>query len=153
MIDLEALEEATEPGHYFVQLCEYPAANKRARAYQIYRLDERHGWWERMGGARKEAIIFGWHGPLRLEDMETFDDPTETGYYAVWLQPWPGKHAAPNFKEFRVCIWRRGAWHDQYGWAKQHGNVLGWIGPFPMLPIEVPWVKQNEKEEAEDIGL
>lgn len=152
-VQLEVLDDPVEPGPYIVEVCEYPTARADARAYHVYRFDERHGWLERLHAARTEAIVYGWHGPLLLDDLESLDDPTETGYYAVWLQPYPGKHAAPNFKEMRVCIWRRGAWYDQYGWAKQHGNVLGWLGPFPMLNVELPWKRQHEKEEAEDIGL
>lgn len=148
---LEVLDDPVEPGSYIVEVCEYPTARSDARAYHIYRFDDRAQWHEQRHPARKEMIVYGWHGPLVLADMESLDDPTQVGYYAVWLQPWPGQ--SPHFKEMRVCIWRRGAWYDQYGWAKQYGNVLGWVGPFPMLRAELPWLRMHEKEEAEDIGL
>ena len=150
-IQLEVLDDPVEPGFYIVEVCEYPAANADRRAYQLFRLDDKAQWHEQRHPARKEMIVYGWHGPLVLADMESLDDPTQVGYYAVWLQPWPGQ--SPHFKEMRVCIWRRGAWYDQYGWAKQYGNVLGWVGPFPMLRAELPWLRMHEKEEAEDIGL
>ena len=149
-IQLEVLEDATEPGAYMVEVCEYPAANDQRRAYQVFRLDERNGWQERMHPARRESIIYGWYGPIQLDDLEALDDPSEMGYYVVLLQPWPGQ--TPKFKELRVCVWRRDAWHDQYGFAKQYGNVLGWVGPFPWL-VETHWLKQHEKELAEEIGL
>jgi len=158
MIDLESLDDVTAEGFYFVQVCEYPAADAKRRAYQVYRFNtdvgERfeatEGWFEKLHGARAHAQVYGWFGPLHLGDMEVLDDPTEMGYYAVLLQPWPGQ--SPKFKEFRVCVWRRGVWHDQYGFAKQYGNVLGWVGPFPALPV-MPWMKLQEQQEAEDIGL
>lgn len=150
MIELEALDDVTEAGFYLVQVCEYPEANAKSRAYQVYEFNERHEWFEKLHGARAHAQVYGWHGPLHLGDMEVLDDPTEMGYYAVLLQPWPNQ--TPKYKQFRVCVWRRDAWHDQYGFAKQYGNVLGWIGPFQALPV-MHWLKQHEQEEAEDIGL
>lgn len=150
MIELESLEDASEDGFYLVQVCEYPDADKKRRVYQVYRFNEQHEWFERLHGARTHAVIYGWHGPLRLANMEALDDPNEMGYYVVLLQPWPGQ--SPKFKEFRVCVWRRGAWYDQYGFAKQYGNVIAWAGPFQSLP-ETPWLAQHEREEAEDIGL
>ena len=151
MKQLEVLEDPTVAGNYMVEVCEYPVANKDARAYQLFRLDDRAQWHEQRHPARADMIVHGWHGPIALDDLEAFDDPTEMGYYVVLLQPWPGQ--SPNVKEMRVCIWRRGAWYDQYGWAKQYGNVLGWGGPFPLLRVELPWMRQHEREEAEDIGL
>lgn len=149
-VELEALEDANEPGVYLVQVCEYPAANKQMRAYQVYTLDDMMDWCQQRG-ARAHGIVYGWHGPLRAADTEVLDDPTETGYYAVWMQPWPAQ--TPKFKEMRVCVWRNDTWYDQYGWAKQYGNVLGWVGPFPMLPIEPQWLLQHEAEQAAEIGL
>lgn len=158
MIDLESLDDVTEDGFYLVQVCEYPEASPKARAYQVYRFNTwvgdsfkaTEGWFERLHGARAHALVYGWHGPLDVRDMESLDDPTEMGYYAVWLQPWPNQ--TPKYKQFAVCVWRRGAWYDQYGYAKQYGNVLGWVGPFQDLPV-MHWLKQHEQEEAEDIGL
>lgn len=150
-IQLEVLDDPVEPGHYIVEVCEYPTANAAARSYRVFRLDDSGQWQEQRHPARSETIVYGWHGPLSLNDMESLDDPTQVGYYVVWLQPWPGQ--SPHFKELRVCIWRRGAWYDCYGWAQQYGNVLGWVGPFPMLRVELPWIRQHEKEEAEDIGI
>lgn len=152
-LQLEVLDDPTEPGSYMVEVCEYPTARADARAYHVFRLDEEGSWHEQRHPARKDMIVYGWHGPLDIDQLESLDDPTQLGYYVVLLQPWPGKHGAPHFKELRVCIWRRGAWYDQYGWAKQYGNVLGWLGPFPMLQVELPWRRMHEKEEAEDIGL
>lgn len=150
MIELEALDDVTEAGHYMVQVCEYPAADAKRRTYQVFQFNDQYEWWEKLHGARSHAVVYGWHGPLRLKNMEPLEDPTETGYYAVLLQPFPGQ--TPKFKQFRVCVWRRGAWYDQYGFAKQYGNVLAWAGPFPELPV-THWLAQHEKEEAEDIGL
>lgn len=152
-VQLEVLDDPTEPGLYMVEVCEYPTANAAARAYQLFRLDEHGNWHEQRHPARKEMIVYGWHGPLDAGNLEALDDPTQVGYYVVLLQPYPGPHAAPHFKELRVCIWRRDTWYDQYGWAKQHGNVLGWYGPFPMLRVELPWLRMHEQEEAGDIGL
>lgn len=150
-IQLEVLDDPVEPGFYIVEVCEYPAANADRRAYHVFQLDECGEWHEQRHPARKEMVVYGWHGPLDVAQFESLEDPTETGYYAVWLQPWPGQ--TPHFKEMRVCIWRRGAWYDQYGWAKHYGNVLGWIGPFPMLRGDLPWLRKHEQEEAEEIGL
>lgn len=159
MIELESLEDVSVEGFYFVQVCDYPTIAPKARANHVFRFNpglgeqfgQTEGWFEKLHGSRAYTRVYGWYGPLRLRDMEVLDDPSEMGYYAVLLQPWPNQ--SPKFKEFRVCVWRRNAWYDQYGWAKQYGNVLGWIGPFPMLPEAPPWLKQHEKEEAEDIGL
>lgn len=150
-IQLEVLDDPVEPGFYVVEVCEYPAANADRRAYHVFQLDECGEWHEQRHPARKEMVVYGWHGPLALADMESLDDPTQVGYYVAWLQPWPSQ--SPHIKEMRVCIWRRGAWYDQYGWAKQYGNVLGWIGPFPMLRGDLPWLRMHEQEEAGDIGL
>ncbi|AHB12037.1 hypothetical protein Sano_17 [Xylella phage Sano] len=150
MLELEALEDVTEAGFYIVQVCDYPTINSKRRAYHVFEFNDRFGWFETLHKSRTYTQIYGWYGPLSLNDMEVLDDPSEMGYYAVLLQPWPGQ--SPHYKQFRVCVWRRDAWHDQYGFAKQYGNVIGWLGPFPFLP-ETHWLKQHEKEEAEDIGL
>lgn len=150
MIELESLEDPSAPGTYLVQVCEYPAANKQMRAYQVYQFADNH-WQEQRGGARAHGVVYGHVGPLRAAQMESLDDPTEVGYYVVWMQPWPGQ--SPHLKQMRVCVWRRGVWHDQYGWAKEYGSVLGWLGPFPMLRPEPQWLLQHEAEEAAEIGL
>lgn len=148
---LEVLDDPTEPGHYLVEVCEFPTANPNRREYRVFQLDERAQWIEQKHPARAHMIVYGWHGPIALNDLEALDDPQQLGYYVVWLQPWPNQ--APKTRELRVCIWRRGAWYDRYGWSKQYGNVLGWAGPFPMLSGEPAWLKQHEKEEAEEVGL
>lgn len=150
-IQLEVLDDPTEPGYYIVEVCEFPTANADRREYHLFQLDEDGKWFEQRHPARKDMIVYGWHGPIAISDLEALEDPQQMGYYAVLLQPWPNQ--TPKFKEMRVCIWRRGAWYDRYGWSKQYGNVLGWAGPFPMLSVEPVWVKQHEKEEAEEIGL
>lgn len=152
-VQLEVLEDPTEPGFYMIEVCEYPQARADARSYHVFQLDEGGEWRERNHPARKEMVVYGWHGPLDVAQLESLEDPTELGYYAVLLQPWPGQYGNPAYKEMRVCIWRRGAWYDQYGWAKQYGNVLGWLGPFPMLQVELPWLRMHEQEEAAEIGL
>lgn len=150
-IQLEVLDDPVEPGFYMVEVCEYPTANLYGRAYQVFYLDDAAQWHEQRHPARAEMVVHGWYGPIAFDDMEALDDPTEMGYYVAWLQPWPKQ--TPEHKELRVCIWRRGQWYDAYGWAKQYGEVLGWLGPFPLLRVELPWVRQHEKEEAEEIGL
>lgn len=151
IVQLEVLDDATEPGCYLVEACEYPAANPNARSYQIFQLAENGTWQEGRHPSRKDMIVCGWHGPVALDDLEAFDDPSAVGYYVVLLQPWPGQ--SPHVKEMRVCIWRNNQWFDQYGWAAQYGNVLGWLGPFPLLRVELPWMRMHEKQEAESIGL
>lgn len=151
-VQLEVLDDPSAPGFYMVEVCDYPTANHNTRSYHVFQFDGHYfEWCEGRHPSRKNMIVYGWHGPIELDQLETLDDPTATGYYVVLLQPWPGQ--SPHYKKLEVCIWRRGAWYDKYGWAKQYGNILGWLGPFPMLQVDVPWVRQNEKEEAEDIGL
>jgi len=147
---LEVLDDPSKAGAYLVELCEYPAANPDARTYQVFRFEE-PSWVETQMPSRSAAVVHGWYGPLDAKQLESLDDPFEMGYYVVLLQPWPAQ--TPSYKRMEVCVWRRGTWYDKYGFAKQYGNVFGWIGPFPMLRVDLPWLRQHEKEEAEDIGL
>lgn len=146
---LEVLDDPTEHGYYVVEVCEYPAANKDARAYHVFQFNGE--WVDGKQPARNGMVVHAWFGPVQLDELEALEDPEKLGYYVVLLQPWP--NTSPNAYRTEICIWRRGAWYDKYGWAKQYGNVLGWLGPLPMLRVELPWVRQHQKEEAEDIGL
>lgn len=150
MIHLEPLEEPTQPGVYFVEVCQYPSANADSRAYKVYNYTLDAEWYDLRHASLHGAIVYGWYGPLD-EDFMHEGEPDEEGYYVAHVQPWP--NAAPHVYEVRPAVWRRGEWHDEYGWTKQQGNVIRWDGPFPQLVPPPPWVAQHEKELAEEIGL
>ena len=151
MLQLEPLDDPIQPGLYVVEVCQYPKANADSRAYRLFEFDPVKKWTDPKYPRGYDPVIYAWYGPIEASKMEPIFDPEEMGYYAVHLQPWPRE--SPQYTELNFCVWRRGAWYDVYGWAKQYGNVLGWLGPFPLLPVEMPWLQQHEKELAEEIGL
>jgi hypothetical protein len=151
MKQLEVLEDPKTPGFYMVQRHPYPGINANSVEYVVDEFKARVGFISQLHPSLKQCVVDGWFGPIAHDDLDIFDTPTEEGYYVGLLQPWPNQ--SPTYHKLEVLVWRRGNWYDKYGWAKQYGNVYGWIGPFPMLVPAQPWVAQHEKELAEEIGL